>query len=263
MALIRGTPARPGYTHVVGPKDSDLEYIDFGLLLLAGGETWGHTFEGTEALLVVLGGKCDVKADGEKWENIGERADVFGGKPTSVYVPPGTSVTVAGRGQVEIAVCAATADKGPRPTLIPPEQVGVRTVGRGAFQREIYDILVAGGIPAQRLLVGETYNGPGLWSSYPPHKHDVHRPPEETKLEEVYHFRVNPPQGFGFQRIYGQGFDESYAVLDRDTVTITRGFHPVAAAPGYALYYLWVLAGAERVMHPRDDEAHAWVLREA
>jgi 5-deoxy-glucuronate isomerase len=107
--------------------------------------------------------------------------------------------------------------------------------------------------------VGETYNPPGLWSSYPPHKHDEHRPPEESKLEEVYHFRVKPSRGFGIQRVYGQGLDETYAVQDRDTVVITRGFHPVASAPGYSLYYLWVLAGDERLMCPREDPEHAWI----
>jgi 5-deoxy-glucuronate isomerase len=113
-------------------------------------------------------------------------------------------------------------------------------------------------VPAQRLLIGETYNPPGLWSSYPPHKHDVQQPPQETKLEEVYHFRLNPPQGFGLQRVYGDGFDECYTAQDRDTVVITKGYHPVVGAPGYQLYYLWILAGEERTMHPRDDDAHAW-----
>jgi len=259
MGLIRAQPARPGYTHMVGPQDSELSLIHFGLLRLSEGACFGLAQDGLETVLVILGGRCDVEAEGCKWESIGSRGDVFGGKPTAVYVPPGESVTVKGRGELEIAVCAAPAEGGGETRLITPEQVGVRRVGEGTFLREIYDIAVAENVAAERLLVGETYNLPGLWSSYPPHKHDVHAPPQESKLEEVYHFRVNPPQGFGMQRIYGEGGDESYAVQDRDTVTIARGFHPVAAAPGYQLYYLWVLAGEERVMHPREDAAHSWV----
>lgn len=259
MTLIRGKLAESGYSRVVGTNGADLSYLEFGLLALGDGHTWDRTFQGQEAVLVVLGGKCDVAAGGQTWPQIGQRADVFDGLPTSVYLPPGEAVQVRGRGEVEIAVCLARAEKGPKATLIPPEKVGVRQVGESSFQRSIHDIAVIGSLPCERLLVGETYNPPGLWSSYPPHKHDVHNPPTESKLEEVYHFRVKPPQGFGLQRVYGDGFDQSYAVQDRDTVTIARGYHPVVAAPGYQLYYLWILAGEERVMYPRDDATHAWV----
>jgi 5-deoxy-glucuronate isomerase len=31
------------------------------------------------------------------------------------------------------------------------------------------------------------------------------------------------------------------------------------AAPGYSLYYLWVMAGDGRKMIPYFDPAHAWV----
>ena len=83
--------------------------------------------------------------------------------------------------------------------------------------------------------------------------------PEESKLEEVYHFRVRPQQGFGLQRVYGNGFDRTYAVGDGDVATISEGYHSVAAAPGYDLYYLWMLAGEHRVMHMREDPQHRWV----
>lgn len=262
MASLRGKPSQPGYSQLVAPDSSDMTYIEFGLLSLRGGGSWEHGFPGRECLLVLLGGKCDLAAGGKSWQTIGQRRDVFDGRPTAVYLPPGESFRVTAPHQVEIAVCLARAEKGPEVTLIAPDQVGVRSVGRGSFQRSIHDIAVIGGLDCQRMLVGETYNPPGLWSSYPPHKHDVHSPPAESKLEEVYHFRVKPPQGFGIQRVYGEGFDESYAVQDRDTVTIARGYHPVVAAPGYQLYYLWILAGEQRIMHPRDDQAHAWVHKE-
>jgi len=40
---------------------------------------------------------------------------------------------------------------------------------------------------------------------------------------------------------------------------IRSGSHPVVAASGYSLYYLWVLAGDGREMRPRFDPRHAWV----
>ena len=114
----------------------------------------------------------------------------------------------------------------------------------------------------QRLLLGETINPPGNWSSYPPHRHDRHNPPDEVDLEEVYLFRVNPAGGFGIQIRYeldGDRAEESFLVRDDDVAVIRSGFHPVAAASGYELYYLWVMAGEGRVMMPHLDPAHAWV----
>jgi len=259
MPVLRAGPARAGYSPIVSPADSDLRYLSFGVVALGDGESCRHLFPEQETVLVVLGGKCDVVAGGRKWEGIGERADVFGGRPTAVYVPPACEFEIAGRGKVEAAVCGAQAESGPEAALIPPDQVGFRKVGEGAFCREIHDIVTADSFPAKRLIVGETYNPPGLWSSYPAHKHDRAEPGQESALEEVYHFRVQPPQGFGLQRVYGDGFDEAYAVQDRDTAVITRGYHPVVAAPGYRLYYLWMLAGERRVMQWREDPAHAWV----
>ena len=58
------------------------------------------------------------------------------------------------------------------------------------------------GFPADRLLVCEVFTPAGNWSSYPPHKHDVDRPPGEVKLEEIYYYRFADPDAYGFQRLY-------------------------------------------------------------
>jgi 5-deoxy-glucuronate isomerase len=132
------------------------------------------------------------------------------------------------------------------------------TVGEGNWRRSVRTILGPDD-RAARLLVGETLNPPGNWSSYPPHKHDEHVPPEEVRLEEVYLFRVDPAGGFGVQMLYGNGDERTFRVHDGDVAVIRSGYHPVVAAPGYDLYYLWVLAGESRQMAPRLDPQHAWV----
>ena len=81
-------------------------------------------------------------------------------------------------------------------------------------------------------------------------------------MEEIYHFKVNPGQGFGIQVMYNDDMSlkESYIVQDGDSVAIKEGYHPVAAAPGYSVYYLWVMAGnSGRKLTPCDDPKHAWV----
>jgi len=44
---------------------------------------------------------------------------------------------------------------------------------------------------------------------------------------------------------------------------VPRGYHPVAAAPGYELYYLNVMAGPRRTWKFHDDPDHVWIKSEA
>jgi len=103
----------------------------------------------------------------------------------------------------------------------------------------------------------------GHWSSYPPHKHDTAADGEETALEETYYHRLDPPQGFAFQRVYtdDRSLDETVCVEDGDVVMVPEGYHPVGAPHGYTLYYLNVMAGPERRWIFRNDPAHAWIVK--
>jgi len=261
LNLLYRVPPQHGYATIISREQAGLQYLQFGLLRLAERATWDGSTAGFEAALVILGGHCDIESDLQSWPNLGERGNVFEGKATAVYLPPGCAFSVrALEGGTQLAVCQAVAQAGGSPQVVRPAEVKSRTVGAGNWKREVQDIVMAN-VGARSLLVGETYNEPGAWSSYPPHKHDVAALPDEVKLEEIYYFQVHPPQGFGIQRIYsGDGsLEEVYAIRDGDAVVIPRGYHPVAAAPGYRVYYLWMLAGAERVMRPRDDPDHRWV----
>jgi 5-deoxy-glucuronate isomerase len=95
----------------------------------------------------------------------------------------------------------------------------------------------------------------------PPHTHVAVASADGTPAEAVFLFRLNPPQGFGLQWIYSpEHAPDEVVVLTNDLVVKLRwGCHPVAAAPGYALYSLWALAGEARTLSPRYDPTHAWV----
>src|SRR3546814_3844236 len=116
--------------------------------------------------------------------------------------------------------------------------------GSGTNQRFVRNILPESE-PADSLLVVEVITPGGNWSSYPPHKHDRDVPGEETALEETYYHRLDPPQGFAFQRVYtdARDLDETITVGDGEVVMVPRGYHPVAAPHGYDLSYLNVMAG--------------------
>jgi len=103
-----------------------------------------------------------------------------------------------------------------------------------------------------------TFNPPGKWSSYPPHKHDGRD--GEPVLEEVYYYRLDPRYGFGHQMIYtADGESVTHDVRDGDLVLLPYGYHPVSAAPGYSLYYLWAIAGDQRKLTVYEDPVHRWV----
>jgi 5-deoxy-glucuronate isomerase len=120
-------------------------------------------------------------------------------------------------------------------------------------------------VGAHKLMCVEVLTPDGNWSSYPPHRHDD-SPECPVNNEEIYYFRVDGPaeSSFAYHRTYlpDGSLDERVIVHDGDVFLIPRGYHgPTAAAPGYPLYYLNVLAGpgGERSMAFCDDPTHAWV----
>ncbi len=222
---------------------------------------------GGETAAVVLSGVIDAHtADGLSLGRAGGRTSVFDAAGDTVYAPSGTGLrldALDSAAQVAIASAAAepSADAPPARIITPAEQ-RIAEVGEGNWARTVRTIL-GPEHDAQRILIGETINPPGNWSSYPPHRHDRHNPPEEVDLEEVYLFKTNPAGGFGVQIRYeldGDRAEEAFLVRDDDIAVIRSGFHPVVAASGYELYYLWVMAGDGRVMMPYLDPAHAWVM---
>jgi 5-deoxy-glucuronate isomerase len=102
-------------------------------------------------------------------------------------------------------------------------------------------------------------------SSYPPHKHDQDNMPVESSLEETYYHRLNPPQGYVFQRVYtdDRSLDEAMAAEDHDVVMVPRGYHPVTVPHAYTSYYLNVMAGEKRNWVFKNDPVHEWMLKPA
>jgi 5-deoxy-glucuronate isomerase len=228
-------------------------------VLEAGQEATITVPDGIEAAVVLLAGAATLAGRSAR------RTDVFAERATAVYAPPGTRVTVAAETRTELALAATVggelhASPDAEPTPITPADVVVHDRGRPGWQRAVHDV-VADAVAAQRLLVGETFNAPGQWSSFPPHKHDGGD--GEPALEEVYYYRFDRPDGFGFQGLYElDGAERAVFLRHGAVVGIPSGYHPVCAAPGYRLYYFWALApraGTPRALALHEDPAHRWL----
>lgn len=245
-----------------------MRYLDFARLRLEKGQRSAHTTHSREAVLDIFSGVVSVTVEyaggNAEFTRVGGRADVFSGPPVMIYIPFGSRYEVVAEEPADVGIFGAPSEARVPPVLLNGGHVVENHAGRDNWARTVYSAL-AEGVPAGRLLAGETLNPSGNWSSYPPHKHDQSNPPGEAVLEEIYFFRVRPAGGFGLMRTYtapgdSGGFSSVFLIEDGDTVLIPKGYHPVVAAPGYELHYTWVLAGEERRYGAwADDPQHAWV----
>jgi 5-deoxy-glucuronate isomerase len=164
-------------------------------------------------------------------------------------------------------------DRDHEPLLVQPADIPISIRGGDNVSRQICDLLPPGS-PVHRLVLVEVYTPSGNWSSYPPHKHDVHLEDEqgqliEADLEEVYYYKIDKPEGFAYQRVYtdensplhraGYPIDALVRAENNCAVLVAEGYHPVVSAPGYTTYYLNVLAGSAQSLANQDDPRYSWV----
>jgi len=240
-------------------RGEELTLIQLWLATLGAGEREMLQDDAGELCAVVLSGSVDVTVDGASLGTAARAGDVFDGAGDAVYAPAGSRLELIAGSDAAVAVAAAPVEGPSGPArLIRPADQSVRSSGVGNWSRSIRTILGPHDA-AGRLVVGETISPSGNWSSYPPHKHDRQAPPDEVAQEEVYVYRFNPEGGFGVQLRYDDATESARIVHDGDVVAIPAGYHPVVAAPGYELYYLWVIAGESRELVPFFDPQHAWV----
>jgi 5-deoxy-glucuronate isomerase len=233
------------------------ETINFGVRRLMAGQYWQSHTRDEEAAVVFLGGKASMDW-GAGPRSVGGRKDVFSGYPHAVYLPCDTAFEVSAITACEFADARTPSSARLTPRVITPVDCREEIRGGGNCTRQIVDV-IRPEFPADKLLVCEVYTPSGNWSSYPPHKHDVHNPPLEVDLDEIYYYRINQPDGYAFQRLYDAAGtrDDTITVADGDLVLIKDGYHPVVAAHGYDVYYLNVLAGSARSMTASDDPRYA------
>jgi 5-deoxy-glucuronate isomerase len=239
--------------------------LDFAFLKLNQGENFSNETPRREILAVVLGGKANFEVNGISFNNVGDRPNAFSGKPHSLYIPAGAKYTIHAGTALEVALPSAPSDLQIDPYLVAPPQVAAGTWGAANFKRSYHQILTTASqpeLPAARLIVGETYTPSGNWSTYPPHKHQVDDLPSQAFHEEMYFFKVSPSDGFGICHYYDEdGEEENFTIRDNSIHMMPRGYHTVVSAPGYTTYYLWFLAGNQRIQAAVEDAQLGWVSR--
>jgi 5-deoxy-glucuronate isomerase len=257
----------------ITPDLAGWDYISFQARRLASGQRWSFQTGENELALVNLTGRYAVSSNRGSWQGIGARRDVFAGAGHALYLPRHTEFSVTAEEGGAFAVTWVPSDEDHQPWLIQPHDVPISIRGGDNASRQINDLLPPGS-PVHRLVLVEVYTPSGNWSSYPGHKHDVHRVDQEgnvleADLEEVYFYQIDKPDGYAYQRVYtddgsplqqaGYPIDALICATHNSAVLVPEGYHPVVSAPGYTTYYLNVLAGSAQSLANQDDPRYAWV----
>ncbi len=277
----RGELARDGWQSVVDRRTPGWEHTGLHVADLKRDESLRLTDADVERIVVPLAGSFTVEHAGDDAPTtvtrLTGRPSVFAGPTDVLYLAAGTTATISGVGRVAVASSPTSARHPNR--YISAAETPVELRGAGQSSRQVHNFGTPQVLEAERLIVCEVITPAGNWSSYPPHKHDVHVPGHESRLEEIYYFEVAPVAGaplsdptdqadpFGLFSTYSSPageIDIDARVRTGDIALVPYGYHgPAVAAPGYDLYYLNVMAGPdpERAWHITDDPAHAWVRR--
>lgn len=280
----RGELAEGGWETVVDERTDGWEHTGLRVGRLDAGDSLALDGTGIERLIVPLSGSFSVAHVEDGVETVTElkgRASVFDGPTDVMYLSAAATGTVTatgsagGGGESRFLVATSPTDIVRPSSYMPVEDVPVELRGAGASSRQVHNFGRKESLDAARFIVVEVITPAENWSSYPPHKHDVHTPGHESELEEIYYFEVAPtreaPEGvseahaFGMFSTYSSpagDIDIDARVFTGDVALVPFGYHgPAVAAPGYDMYYLNVMAGPdpERSWLISDDPAHGWV----
>nr|WP_197677411.1 5-deoxy-glucuronate isomerase [Friedmanniella luteola] len=267
LFLPAGRAARGDYDVEVTPASASWGYSSLRVLTLppAGTHTL-HTGD-AEVVVVPLSGAVAVEVDGAHLELDG-RPDVFAGPTDFAYLPVDQVATLHSAAGGRFALCGARTDRVLPVRYGPAAQVPVELRGAGQSSRQVRNFATPEALEAGAIIACEVITPGGNWSSYPAHKHDE-ATATESELEEIYYFEIasgpHGEPGLGFMRTSsspGHPIDLLEEVHDRDTVLVPHGWHgPCVAAPGYAMYYLNVMAGPspERAWLISDHPDQTWV----
>lgn len=250
--------------HIRGPKDYDYGYheitaiddkihnalMDFGILKMKKGDVFCEELPLERAYLLISG---EMTFEWEGNSVSVNRPNCFDYEPWVLHVANNVKVTFTAASDTEIVIQRTDNERTFPSKLYTPEECRSENRGAGTMReastrivRTVFDYSNA---PYSNLVLGEVIGYPGKWSSYPPHWHPQ---------PEIYFYKFNPENGYGFAEL-GEDVVKTH---QNSTVFITeKETHPQTTAPGYALWYLWVIRhlDGDPYITPTFEPEHLWV----
>lgn len=257
--MLKVSPEKPfldGYNSITTiDEKSDNTMLDFGILRLKSRQL-ATDGEAKERAFLLIKGRIHLEWQGNRQEIA--RDSFLDANPWVLHVPQGVEVMLTGVGENSEVCVMKTINAANFPAkLYTPEECASEERGKGSMQetstrivRTVFDYSNA---PYSKLVLGEVVDYPGKWSSYPPHHHPQ---------PEIYFYKFHPENGYGLSQLG----EEVVKVKHNDTVKILDSVsHPQVTAPGYAMYYVWVIRHLEDnpYITPVFEPEHLWVLDKA
>lgn len=253
--LIKVDPLQYGYHEIINMETKASHMMmDIGIQKIAKGEGCSFFDDKKETAILLLDGEVCFRW-GEKKE-IAQRKSLFDENPVALHVPKNVEVVIDGISEAEILIEKTDNENTFDAVFYNQEQCKTEVFGENLWndtaKRAVRTVFDYHNAPYSNLVLGEVINYPGKWSSYIPHGHEQ---------PEVYYYRFQYPQGFGV------GFigDDAFKITNNCALCIPGGpTHPQAAAPGYAMWYCWMIRHLKdnpwtaRVNDPR----HEWLEEE-
>ncbi len=239
-----------GYNSIteVDGKDADI-MMDFGVLKLGKDMRFDDESK-KEKVFLLLYGRVELVWNGEK--KAVERKSFLDDDPIVLNVPSGVSIAATGlTHESEIVIMRTYNDKQFEPVLY--EKCRVEYRGKGTMNeagtRIVKTVMDYSVTQSSNFMLGEDVQYPGKWAGFPSHYHEQ---------PEIYFYRFDKPQGFGLVKLG----EEGVLVENNDAIKIYPNTeHPQVAAPGYAMYFLWVIRHLENnpYMKPVFVKEHLWL----
>ena len=187
--------------------------------------------EGCETAFLILQGEAEISWNGER--KIMTRETPFVKAAYCLHVPKCTEVSIKAKKETEILIQQTDNDIIFSPVFYTPDMILYQDFGKDQWEGTGYRIVSTvfdyDNAPYSNMVLGEVYNQPGRWSSYPPHHHPQ---------PEVYYYQFDKPQGFGAAFVG----DDVYKSVQGSAVFIPDGKdHQQVVAPGYEMCYIWMI----------------------
>lgn len=228
--------------------------MDFSVFKMKKNEKLDIKNETKEIAIILYQGK--IKFIWEINSIVVERENVFDSGPYVLHIAKNVEVKIEFLEESEIGVQKASNEKEFQSKLYEPQDCTEVVTGEGKLEntskRIIRDVFNYFNAPYSNMVLGEVITFQGRWSSYPPHSH---------LQPEIYFYKFSREQGFG------AGFvGEDIFKIKNNSALMIKGevIHPQATAPGYAMYYCWMIRHLEKKpwITRDEDKSHSWLNEE-
>ncbi len=252
MKIKQNTDFATGYNSIVeyDGKFSEM-MMDFGILKLTDNTVFTDSKAFEKVFLLLYG---EVKIEWEDKQEIVKRTSFLDDDFWCLNVASNVSVTITGLcSDSEVAIFRTPNDIIFDSAVRNKDNSVIEIRGKGSMNeagtrvvKTMMDKMLS---PQSNFMFGEDVHYPGKWAGFPSHSHNQ---------PEVYFYKFYPQNGFGLVKLG----DEGVLVEHNDTITIDPDLvHPQVAAPGYAMYFLWIIRHLEGnpYLAPTFEQQHLWV----